>query len=288
MRQCRWRGEWVDWSTCEGLISSKVFTLDLLLERMFNLRIFQSLSPSLFILSLPPKLVWINQIPRHLHVVICSVADLSKITKSPRKISQFFLHMNTFTWKVKFLLCHAVAFCRDRENWAKFYYSQSISKVFTWNKLGGKTYTMSGRVKMIEGNRGGKGFGGKVVDRRFNASAKWGKHERKYWAAEEKKDTERRNILNAEFEITSAWLPPTNGFCAIRRYIRDVIFFEVIIFSLGLEAVTEAICHTGHLLDKVIYFRAVIGNLSCMAPPSPSLPFIHFPQLGFELATLHF
>ena len=42
------------------------------------------------------------------------------------------------------------------------------------------------------------------------------------------------------------------------------LFFEVIIFSLGLEAVTEAICHTGHLLDKVIYFRDVIGNLSCM------------------------
>ena len=37
----------------------------------------------------------------------------------------------TFTCKVEFLLCHAVAFCRDRENWAKFYYSQSISKVFT-------------------------------------------------------------------------------------------------------------------------------------------------------------
>ena len=99
--------------------------------------------------------------------------------KIPPENFTIFLHMNTFTCKVEFLLCHAVAFCRDRENWAKFYYSQSISKVFTWNKLGGKTYTMSGRVKMIEGNRGGKGFGGKVVDRRFNASAKWGKHERK-------------------------------------------------------------------------------------------------------------
>ena len=63
-------------------------------------------------------------------------------------------------------------------------------------------------------------------------------------------------------------------------FVRDqtisvTLFFEVIIFSLGLEAVTEAICHTGHLLDKVIYFRAVIGNLSCMAPPSPS-PFHSF------------
>ena len=45
------------------------------------------------------------------------------------------------------------------------------------------------------------------------------------------------------------------------------IIFEIIIFSLGLEAVTEAICHTGHLLDKVVYFRHVIGNLSCIDLP---------------------
>ena len=74
--------------------------------------------------------------------------------KIPPENFTIFLHMETFTCKLKFLLCHAVAFCRDQENWAKFYYSKSISKVFTWNKLGGKTYTMSGGVKMIEGNRG--------------------------------------------------------------------------------------------------------------------------------------
>ena len=55
------------------------------------------------------------------------------------------------------------------------------------------------------------------------------------------------------------------------------LFFEVIIFSLGLEAVTEAICHTGHLLDKVIYFRDVIGNLSCMGL---LLNFIHLCRLA--------
>ena len=49
--------------------------------------------------------------------------------KIPRKISQF-LKLLLLLAKLNFL-CHAVAFCRDRENWAKFYYSQSISKVFT-------------------------------------------------------------------------------------------------------------------------------------------------------------
>ena len=157
----------------------------------------------------------------------------------------------------------------------------------------GKTYTMSGRVKMIEGNRGGggKGMGGKVVDGRYNASLKSGKHGRKYWTAEEEKkyrEKRRRNILDAEFEITPAWLLPTNGFCAIKWYpghfflgqdclIISYIFiiFEIIIFSLGLEAVTEAICHTGHLLDKVVYFRHVIGNLSCIDLPLLWFLFLH-------------
>ena len=179
MRQCRWRGEWVDWSTCEGLISSKVFTLDLLLERMFNLRIFQSLSPSLFILSLPPKLVWINQIPRHLHVVICSVADLSKITKSPRKISHFF-----YTWiflLAKFKFFHVmpsrfVAIGRIGQSFITLSQLVKFSHETSW---GEKLIQCQAELKWLREIEGGKGFGGKVVDRRFNASAKWGKHERK-------------------------------------------------------------------------------------------------------------
>ena len=77
-----------DWCACEELISTcflAFYWRECSIWGYFNL----SLS-SLFILSLPPKLVWINQIPRHLHVVICSVADLSKITKSPGKFHNFF------------------------------------------------------------------------------------------------------------------------------------------------------------------------------------------------------
>ena len=51
--------------------------------------------------------------------------------KIPPENFTIFLHMDTFTCKVELFLRHAVEFCRDRENWAKFYYSQSISKVST-------------------------------------------------------------------------------------------------------------------------------------------------------------
>ena len=85
---------------------------------------------------------------------------------------------------------------------------------------------------------------------------------------EEKKDTEKHfgiRIRNHR-RMTS----PHKWLLCDQTIQVTLCFFEVIIFSLGLEAVTEAICHTGHLLDKVIYFRPVIGNLSCMPPPSPS------------------
>ena len=186
----------------------------ILVERMFNLKIFQSLPPSLFILSLPPKLVWINQIPRHLHVVICSVADLSKITKSPRKISQFWILLLAKLNFFYVMPSHFVAIGRIGQSFITLSQLVKFSHETSW---GEKLIQCQAELKWLREIEGGKGFGGKVVDRRFNASAKWGKHERKYWAAEEKKDKERRNILNGEFGITSAWLPATNGFCAIRR-----------------------------------------------------------------------
>ena len=266
-----------------------------LLERMFNLRIFQSLSLLTFYpLSSSKTCMNKSNSPSS------SRRDLlgrgpQQNHKIPRKISQFFHHLDTFGRKVNTVIKSLTPFCcvlSWSENWAKFYYSQSISKVSTWNKFGEKLIQCQAELKWLREIEveGGKAWG-KVVDGRYNASLKSGKHGRKYWAAEEEKkyrEKRRRNILDAEFEITPAWLPPTNGFCAIKWYPGHYflgqdcftisyifIIFEIIIFSLGLEAVTEAICHTGHLLDKVVYFRHVIGNLSCIDLPLLWFLFLH-------------
>ena len=149
-----------DWSACEGLISAWSFCL--LLERECSIWGYFNLSlSSLFILSLPPKLVWINQIPRHLHVVICSVADLSKITKSPRKISHFF-----YTWiflLAKFKFFHVmpsrfVAIGRIGQSFITLSQLVKFSHETSW---GEKLIQCQAELKWLREIEGGKALGGK-------------------------------------------------------------------------------------------------------------------------------
>ena len=147
-----------DWSACEGLISAWSFCL--LLERECSIWGYFNLSlSSLFILSLPPKLVWINQIPRHLHVVICSVADLSKITKSPGKFHNFWnFYFYLQSWIFYTMPSHFVAIGRIGQSFITLSQLVKFSHETSW---GEKLIQCQAELKWLREIEGGKALGGK-------------------------------------------------------------------------------------------------------------------------------
>ena len=151
------------WLICLRRINIHLLSC-LLLERMFNLRIFQSLSLLTFYpLSSSKTCMNKSNSPSS------SRRDLlgrgpQQNHKIPRKISQFFYHLDTFGRKVNTVIKSLTPFCcvlSWSENWAKFYYSQSISKVSTWNKFGEKLIQCQAELKWLREIEveGGKAWG---------------------------------------------------------------------------------------------------------------------------------